>query len=99
MLLSRLFIPSFVSLTHSRSALKFPSPFLPFITVNEENPLEVSRRTFLKSGFVTPLDEVDAAARILDPVLEPLAAAQGEACGICSPVWGAFLKDYHNVEW
>jgi hypothetical protein len=68
-------------------------------TVNEENPVEVGRKTFLKSGFVTPLDEVDAAARILDPVIEPLGFAQREGGGMCTPAWGSFLKDYHAVEW
>ena len=60
----------------------------------------MSRKTFLRSGFVTPLDEVDAAARILDPVLEPLgeAAAPGSG-GLCAPAFGCFLKDYHSVEW
>ena len=67
--------------------------------INEENPLEISRKTYLQSGFVTPLDEVDAAARILDPVFEPLASAQASEGGLCSPTWGSFLKDYHVVEW
>ena len=61
--------------------------------------MEVGRKTFLKSGFVTPLDEVDAAARILDPVIEPLSFAQREGGGMCTPAWGSFLKDYHAVEW
>ncbi len=59
----------------------------------------MGRKTFLKSGFVTPLDEVDAAARILDPVLAPLGFAEGEGRGQCSPAWGSFMKDYHVVEW
>ena len=59
----------------------------------------MGRKTFLKSGFVTPLDEVDAAARILDPVLEPLGHAQRVGGGQCSPAWGSFMKDYHVVEW
>ena len=45
----------------------------------------MGRKTFLKSGFVTPLDEVDAAARILDPVLEPLGHAQREGGGSARP--------------
>lgn len=68
--------------------------------INEENPLEIAARTAARHGFATPLDEVDAAARILDPVLAPLAAAQGEAGdGTCAPTYGAFLKDYFATEW
>ena len=74
-----------------------PPPIL--LPVNEENPLERSARTYLRSNFSTPLDEIDAAARILDPVLAPLAEAQRRGDGTCEPQWGAFLKDYHVVEW
>ena len=38
----------------------------------------------------TPLDEVDAAARILDPVF---SGVRGEA------QFGVFLKDYAPCEW
>ena len=61
--------------------------------------MERSARTYLRSNFSTPLDEIDAAARILDPVLAPLAEAQRRGDGVCEPQWGAFLKDYHVVEW
>ena len=33
----------------------------------------------MNNNFTTPLDEVDAAARILDPVLAPLREAQDAA--------------------
>jgi hypothetical protein len=56
----------------------------------------------------TPIDEMDAAARILDPVFAPLAAAQGcspaavyetpSDRGICQPVYGTFMKDYFAGE-
>ena len=39
--------------------------------INDENPLARARETADK-GFQTPLDEIDAAARILDPVFGPL---------------------------
>ena len=79
--------------------LYFPH-FPPICAVNEENPLEISRKTYLASGFVTPLDEIDAAARILDPIINPLSEAQQDGSGgTCKPVYGCFLKDYHAVEW
>jgi len=37
--------------------------------INDENPLPTARRIAADHGFQTPIDEVDAAARILDPVL------------------------------
>ena len=76
-----------------------PPPPRPRTVVNEENPLARSARTYLRSNFSTPLDEIDAAARILDPVLAPLGEAAGRGDGVCEPQWGAFLKDYHTVEW
>lgn len=42
------------------------------------------------TGFVPPLDAVDAAARILDPIRQGLAS---------SPVWGELLKDYRPASW
>ena len=50
-------------------------------------------------GFATPLDEIDAAARILDPVFAPLAAAQAAGSDVVRPLYGAFVKDYHASEW
>lgn len=68
--------------------------------INDENPLEKASRIAQTSNFCTPLDEVDAAARILDPVFTPLSCAQEEGQGdLCSPPFGCFLKDYHISEW
>eukprot|EP00960_Hanusia_phi_P016791 494546-Hanusia_phi.AAC.1 len=36
--------------------------------INDENPLEKAACYQAKSGFQTPIDEEDAAARILDPI-------------------------------
>ena len=44
------------------------------------------------------LDEIDAAARILDPVFAPLARAEA-GDGTCACVFGAFVKDYYVTEW
>lgn len=37
--------------------------------INDENPLPTAQRIAASHGFQTPIDEIDAAARILDPVL------------------------------
>ena len=44
-----------------------------------------------RHGFQTPLDEMDAAARVVDPILS--VANGGE------PLHGKFLKDYQPCEW
>jgi len=60
--------------------------------INDENPLEKAKRYADKHNFQTPLDEVDAAARILDPVVHGLDIA-------AVPYSGIFLKDYLPTEW
>ena len=48
-------------------------------------------------NFQTPLDEIDAAARVLDPVIAPLGRLQrGEKL---EAPHGVFLKDYATCEW
>lgn len=59
--------------------------------INDENPLEKAREIADRNNFQTPIDEVDAAARILDPVFSAVNGA--------TPVWGKFLKDYAETEW
>ena len=59
--------------------------------INDENPLEKARATAQVNNFQTPLDEIDAAARILDPILSVVNGGP--------PVYGKFLKDYVPVEW
>lgn len=50
-----------------------------------------SRRTRMRTqGFVPPLDEVDAAARILDPIAR---GVDGDRA------WGRLLKDYEPADW
>jgi NAD(P)-dependent dehydrogenase (short-subunit alcohol dehydrogenase family) len=46
--------------------------------INDENPIERAARTAETHNFATPLDEIDAAARILDPIFAPLLKAQSE---------------------
>lgn len=76
--------------------------------INDEKPVELAMKHEKQHNFQTPLDEVDAAARILDPVLAPLAAAdstraasgnQDGAILLPEPPWGIFLKDYVKCEW
>jgi hypothetical protein len=65
--------------------------------INDENPLERASRTAVRNNFQTPLDEEDAAARVLDPILAPVIAQQrGEAV---VPPHGIFIKDYFETEW
>ncbi|CAE7550983.1 unnamed protein product [Symbiodinium microadriaticum] len=44
--------------------------------INDEKPIELAMAHEKTHNFQTPLDEVDAAARVLDPVIAPLRAAQ-----------------------
>ncbi len=64
--------------------------------INDENPLEKANKLAKDWDFQTPLDEIDAAARVVDPILdgvERVRAGQGE------PEWGKFLKDFAATEW
>ena len=67
--------------------------------INDENPLEIAVANAEKHNFGTPLDEVDAAARILDPIIYPLRKGSEQVDGGCSPFYGCFLKDYFLSEW
>ena len=61
--------------------------------INDENPLERATKTAKVNNFQTPIDEIDAASRILDPIFT----------GINNPGlakdFGKFLKDYKETEW
>ena len=59
--------------------------------INDEKPLEKAAAHAEAHHFQTPLDEIDAASRVLDPIL---SACNGEEA-----VFGKFLKDYRAVEW
>jgi NAD(P)-dependent dehydrogenase (short-subunit alcohol dehydrogenase family) len=62
--------------------------------INDENPAHIAARLAAEHGshgFATPLDEVDAAARILDPVFAGVNEGQTSA--------GLFFKDYAPTEW
>ncbi|MFJ9737410.1 SDR family NAD(P)-dependent oxidoreductase [Streptomyces sp. NPDC101166] len=57
--------------------------------ITDENPAPKKAR-MANAGFRTPLDIVDGAARVYDPVV------RGEAG---DPVAGVFLKDYREAQW
>ena len=59
--------------------------------VTDENPAEITARKVREQRFHPPLDIVDGAARIVDPIV--VGANTGEH------VWGQFLKDYRPTDW
>jgi NAD(P)-dependent dehydrogenase (short-subunit alcohol dehydrogenase family) len=59
--------------------------------VTDEDPVAIAERKTREQGFHPPLDIVDGAARIVDPIFS------GMASGIHT--WGAFLKDYKPTDW
>ncbi len=59
--------------------------------VTDEDPAEISARKQEEHDFQPPLDIVDGAARVMDPIFSGLKT------GIHS--WGNFLKDYLPTEW
>eukprot|EP00604_Paraphysomonas_vestita_P000083 CAMPEP_0174824542 /NCGR_PEP_ID=MMETSP1107-20130205/35323_1 /TAXON_ID=36770 /ORGANISM="Paraphysomonas vestita, Strain GFlagA" /LENGTH=100 /DNA_ID=CAMNT_0016052365 /DNA_START=379 /DNA_END=678 /DNA_ORIENTATION=+ len=46
--------------------------------INDEKPIEKAMKHEEKHNFQTPLDEIDAASRVCDPVIGPLKLLQDE---------------------
>ena len=59
--------------------------------ITDEDPEEIAARKTVEQRFHPPLDIVDGASRILDPIIS------GANSGV--HVWGQFLKDYKPAAW
>jgi NAD(P)-dependent dehydrogenase (short-subunit alcohol dehydrogenase family) len=59
--------------------------------ITDEDPAVLAERKRTEHGFSPPLDVVDGAARILDPIFSGFQTGHH--------VWGLFLKDYRPAPW
>lgn len=59
--------------------------------VTDEDPAALAARKTAMHGFHPPLDIVDGAARIVDPIISGMNSGEH--------MWGQFLKDYVSTAW